>query len=193
MSVKPLALSLLHRGRRRERVKRMFRKVELSEKAVVLAHSSRSRVKSISRRPAPINRVTIGIIPRVESTTPKKAAVTTGDVFLHSEKSQQPNRRSNNDWKSCKRLHGHCTKRSKLRCAARVFYSLFKCSVRAMLKKVRRSSRFDARLRLTPVAERYEKNVRRWRLVSLGILTSAVSLLRNSRIVFKKKRKKQER
>ena len=64
--------------------------------------------------------------------------------------------------------------------------------LRFMLKKSKRSSRFDLRLRYSRGAERSKfgkRKVHRWARLSPRILTSAVPPLRNSRMALKKRRK----
>ena len=85
-SVKPIALPLPHRNRRRGTGEKVFRKVELSEEVVLLVESSRSRVKSVSTRLARIHRVTFGILPSASSTKHTKVAVTARQVLFHVQR-----------------------------------------------------------------------------------------------------------
>ena len=64
----------------------LIRMAELAEEAFLPDRSSRSRLKSISRRPAQILCVTIGILLSVKGTKQKKAAVTAISVLFYMQR-----------------------------------------------------------------------------------------------------------
>ena len=99
LSGMPLSPCHLHWGRQREMVEIISQKDDQKgHEEVVLERDSRGRVQSSSEESARIHRVTVGVLPSVKSTNPKKVA---GErcSLLHSDKSHQPNKKPKKDWK----------------------------------------------------------------------------------------------
>ena len=135
-------------------MEKKLRKVGLPEELALLDQRFRSRVKSTSRRPARIHRVTCGIL--------SSAKITKTCSFPHAEKNQQPNKRSKTDGKSGKDSIAMVRIVKKLVCVSQDSDSQPQSSMKSILKKVRISSRTDLRLRYSRVAVRFmnvqEKN-----------------------------------
>ena len=139
---------------RRENGGKKLRKVGLPEELALLDQRFRSRVKSTSRRPARIHHVTSGIL--------LSAKITKTCSFLHAKKNQQPNKKSKTDGKNGKGSIVMVRIVKKLVCMSQDGDSSSQSSMKSILKKGRRSSRTDLRLRCSRVAVRFmnvqEKN-----------------------------------
>ena len=186
-SVRPLAPHLLHHNHRETTVRKAFRKAELPEEVVSLRRSFRSRARSTSKRLVRMYCVTSGILPSAKSTKRKKTAVLSTNVFFYMQR-KVPYKRSKKDGKTGE---GSIA----MGCVSQDMDSLRGSAVRSTLKG-KRSSRSDLRLRYSPAAERSIKN-REMEGPSPGVtqflhLTSAASLLPDSRIALKKRREGKE-
>ena len=84
-SVKPLIRPLPHRNRRRETKEQVFSKGGTCRGSSFLVESSRNSVKSVSKRPQRIHRVTVGILPNVKRRNRKKVAASTSSVLLYEQ------------------------------------------------------------------------------------------------------------
>ena len=142
-------------------MERILRKVELPEELFLLLESSRSCVRSISKRAARIH--------RVQSTSPKKAAVLAGSVLVYIQKEPTATQKIRGYGKTGEGSIVMERNVKKLGCLSQDTGSLSKCSAQSIQKKERTSSRSGWRLRYTPVAES-SIIIRENRGPSLGVL-----------------------
>ena len=108
-------------------------------------------------------------------------------VLLYMQRSQQPKHRSKEDGKIGEGSIATARILTQLACVNQDIDSLSESSVGSILKKSKRSSEYNLRLRYSPAAEHIEsefgkRNVHRWDRYGPRVLMSEMSSLRNLRI-----------